>query len=185
MGEEMNLDKMKVAELRSLAKELGLKGYSSLKKAELVKKISDHQADSTQEEPAEKEIITAAEETPSEEPAPEEAPAEEPAAEEPPTEEAAVEEPPVEEPQAEEIAAQEPVAEEVAPAEEPPAKEEKPVPEPVVLSPEMIAIKKEKRSLKAQIAEAISDGDREKTKALRNRKKEIRRLLKRKTGQVY
>jgi hypothetical protein len=128
MGEEMNLDKMKVAELRQLAKELGLKGYSSLKKADLIDKIASHQA---------------------EEPAVEEAPAEEPAAEE-------------------------------APAEEPAAEE--PAPEAVVLTPEMIAIKKEKRSLKGQIADAISAGDSEKTKDLRKRKKEIRRLLKRRAG---
>jgi len=46
----------------------------------------------------------------------------------------------------------------------------------------MIAIKKEKRSLKGQIADAISAGDSEKTKDLRKRKKEIRRLLKRRAG---
>jgi hypothetical protein len=166
MGEEMNLDKMKVAELRQLAKELGLKGYSSLKKADLIDKIASHQA----EEPA-------VEEAPAEEPAAEEAPAEEPAAEETPAEEPAAEEAPAEEPAAEEAPAEEPAAEET-PAEEPAAEE--PAPEAVVLTPEMIAIKKEKRSLKGQIADAISAGDSEKTKDLRKRKKEIRRLLKRK-----
>ncbi len=148
MGEEINLDKMKVAELRQLAKELGLKGYSGLKKADLIDKIASHQA----EKPA-------AEEVPAEEPAAEEVPAEEPAAEEAPPEEPAAEEAPVEEPAAEE-----------------------PAPEPVILTPEMIAIKKEKRSLKGQISDAISAGDRGKTKDLRKRKKEIRRLLKRRAG---
>ncbi len=158
MGEEMDLDKMKVAELRQMAKELGLKGYSSLKKADLIDKIASHQA---------------------EEPAVEEAPAEEPAAEEAPAEEPAAEEAPAEEPAAEEAPAEEPAAEE-APVEEPAAEE--PAPEAVVLTPEMIAIKKEKRSLKGEIADAISAGDTEKTKDLRTRKKEIRRLLKRRAG---
>ena len=181
MGEEMNLDKMKVAELRQLAKELGLKGYSGLKKADLIDKITSHQAEKpvAEEPPAEEPAAEepAVEEAPPEEPAAEEAPPEEPAAEEVPAEEPVTEEAPAEEPAAKEAPAEEPAAKE-APVEEPAAEE--PAPEAVVLTPEMIAIKKEKRSLKGQIADAISAGDSEKTKDLRKRKKEIRRLLKRK-----
>ena len=181
MGENMNLDKMKVAELKQRAKKLGLKGYSGLKKADLIDKITSHQVEKpTVEEPAVEEPVT-------EEPAAEEAPAEEPVTEEPAAEEAPTEEPVTEEPAAEEAPTEEPVTEEPAaeeaPAEEPVTEEpaaEEPAPEPVVLTPEMIAIKMEKRSLKGQIADAISAGDREKIKDLRKRKKEIRRLLKRK-----
>ncbi len=216
MGDEMNLEEMKVAELKQLAKELGITGYSGLKKADLIEKIGSHQAEAppdVEEASAEKGTEPVIEEaaplegSPGEEP-PAEEPVPEPVAEEPAAEELAAEEPVAEEPPAEEPAAEEPVSEEPPteePAvEEPPAgekpvpeapeeaaaekpkkktpEEKKPAPEPVILTPEMIAIKKEKRSLKGQIADAVSAGDREKIKSLRNRKKEIRRLLKRSTG---
>ena len=41
-GESEDYDERTVAELRERAKELGLSGYSKLRKAELIRKLRDH-----------------------------------------------------------------------------------------------------------------------------------------------
>ena len=145
MVQSSELEKKTVAQLKEIAKEMGITGLSKMKKDDLIAAIQDNAAGAEtapipepapEAEPVE---VEAAEEAPAEEPVAEEpvaeeaepvaeeAPAEEPVAEEPVAEEA---EPVAEEAPAEEPAAEEPVAEEAVAEEAEPVAEEAPA-EPV------------------------------------------------------
>ena len=190
------LESKTVAQLKEMAKEAGISGISSMKKADLVAAItgaagtSPAEAPESTPAPVPEEEAPAAEEVPAEEAAPEEAPA----AEEAPAEEAAPEEAPAaEEAPAEEAAPEEaPAVEETPAAAAAPVKKAEPAPEPP--KPEagptktqlrlrekydLPALKVEKKALRSKILTAIADQDYAKLKELRNRKKELRRLLNR------
>ena len=190
------LESKTVAELKELAKELGVPGISTMKKADLVAAIagaSDAPAPEPEVEAVpEPEVEAAPEPTPEPEPVVEAAPEPEP---EPEVEAAPEEEGPaesgIEEPAVE--AAPEPEVE-AAPEPEPEPKKAAPAPEPepkvkeIVLTKaqtrlrakhDLPALKLEKRALQSQIMAAIAAKDSAKMKELRGRKKEIRRLLNR------
>ena len=142
------LESKKVAELKEMAKELGITGLSSMKKADLVAAIAGA-SDAPEPEPV---VEAAPEAEVAPEPAPEPEPAPKPAPKPDP-----------------------------APEPEPKVKE-------VVLTKTQVrlrdkhdlpALKLEKRALRSQILAAIADQDYAKMKELRNRKKELRRLLNR------
>jgi outer membrane biosynthesis protein TonB len=158
------LESKTVAELKELAKELGVPGISTMKKADLVAAIagaSDAPAPEPEVEAVpESEVEAAPEPTPEPEPEPvvETAPEPEP-------------EPAVE------------AAPKAAPAPEPEPKVKE-----IVLTKtqtrlrakhDLPALKLEKRALQSQIMAAIAAKDSAKMKELRGRKKEIRRLLNR------
>ena len=174
------LESKTVAQLKEMAKEAGISGISSMKKADLVAAItgaagtSPAEAPESTPAPVPEEEAPAAEEVPAEEAAPEEAPA----AEEAPAEEAAPEEAPaVEETPA---AAAAPVKK-AKPAPEPPKPEAGPTKTQLRIREkyDLPALKVEKKALRSKILAAIADQDYAKLKELRNRKKELRRLLNR------
>lgn len=216
------LEAKTVAELKEIAKEEGISGISSMKKADLVAAIAgapDTAASVEQDVVPEPEVEAAVEEkAPVDEPAAEEAPAaEEVPAEETAPEEAIAAEVPSPEPEAEEFPVEESAPDEVhtieesspepeadeapvaeaavdeAPTEEA-VKTKAPEPAPEPPKPEAVptktqiwlrekhdipALKLEKRVLQSQILAAIAEQDYDKLKRLRNRKKELRRLLNR------
>ncbi len=204
-----DLDKKTVAQLKEIAKGMGLTGLSKMKKADLIAAIQEKSSEPEASEPAPepepevaKEVPVEAESTPVEEevakeaPEPEEVAAEAP---EPAPEPEAAEEPPVEPVEAEPAPEPEPVPEPEASAPEPAPEEavaEAPAQSPKAEKPKVVvkpptklqlkirgkydiaALKTEKKTLKGQIADAIESRDSAKVKELRNRKKEIRRILK-------
>ena len=194
------LESKTVAELKELAKELGVPGISTMKKADLVAAIAGASDAPTPETAPEPEVEAAPEPTPEPEPEPEPEPvveaAPEPTPEPEPEPEPAVEAAPEEEAPAEGPAveaAPEPEVE-AAPEPEPEPKKAAPAPEPepkvkeIVLTKaqtrlrakhDLPALKLEKRALQSQIMAAIAAKDSAKMKELRGRKKEIRRLLNR------
>ena len=165
------LESKTVAELKELAKELGVPGISAMKKADLVAAIAG-----ASDAPASEPEVEAVPE-PEVEAAPEPTPEPEPE----PVVEAAPEPTPEPEPEPEVEAAPEP--KKAAPAPEPEPKVKK-----IVLTKtqtrlrakhDLPALKLEKRALQSQIMAAIAAKDSAKMKELRGRKKEIRRLLNR------
>ncbi|MDT8367520.1 MAG: Rho termination factor N-terminal domain-containing protein [bacterium] len=187
------LESKTVAELKEMAKVLGVPGISAMKKADLVAAIagaSDAPAPAPEPEP----VVEAAPE-PAPEPVVEAAP--EPAPEPEPVVEAAPEPTPAPEPEPVVEAAPEPAPEpepvvEAAPEPEPkkaaPASEPEPKVKEIVLTKtqtrlrakhDLPALKLEKRALHSQIQSAIAAKDSAKMKELRGRKKELRRLLNR------
>ena len=206
------LESKKVAELKEMAKELGITGLSSMKKADLVAAIagaSDAPASTSAKASVDKpepvvEAAPEAEVAPEPIPEPEPAPEPEPVVEAAPEAEVAPEPEPEPEPEMEAAPEPAPAPEpeveaapeaEVAPEPAPkPAPKPDPAPEPepkvkeVVLTKTQVrlrdkhdlpALKLEKRALRSQILAAIADQDYAKMKELRNRKKELRRLLNR------
>ncbi len=192
------LESKTVAELKELAKELDITGISSMKKADLVAAIAGASG-APAEAPAEpvsepvQEEAAAPEEAPVE-PGPEPVEGEAPVQEAPAPEEAPVE--PSPEPVEGDAPVQEAAAPEAAPVEAAPAQAPKAAPAPpeapkvkeAVLTRsqarlrekhDLATLKKEKRTLQSQILAAIAAQDYAKMKELRNRKKELRRLLNR------
>ncbi|MDF1527004.1 MAG: Rho termination factor N-terminal domain-containing protein [bacterium] len=177
------LESKTVAELKEMAKVLGVPGISAMKKADLVAAIagaSDAPAPAPEPEPV---VEAAPEPAPEPEPEPvvEAAPEPTPAPEPEPVVEAAPEPAPEPEPVVE--AAPEPEPKKAAPASEPEPKVKE-----IVLTKtqtrlrakhDLPALKLEKRALHSQIQSAIAAKDSAKMKELRGRKKELRRLLNR------
>ena len=182
------LESKTVSELKEMAKEAGISGISSMKKADLVSALAKG-APAPEAEPAKKPPVqeaVPAQEAQEEEPVPaQEAQEEEagPAPEAPEKEAGPAQETPVEEPPAPEEGPEEKPA---------PEKKAKPSPEPPKPGPaprtkpsriqqkyDIPTLKQEKRGLKSQIQAAIAAQDFKKVKELRNRKKELRRLLNR------
>jgi len=203
------LESKTVAVLREMAKEAGISGISSMKKADLVTAIAgdaptqdvktapEETAPAQETTPEKPSLEPVAEEAASEEaPAPVEIPGEEaapaveevPAQVEAPEEAAAPEEAPAQVEAPEEAAApEEAPAQEAAPAKKPEPAPEPPKPEAVPTRTQirlrekydLPALKLEKRALQSQILAAIAQQDSKKLKELRNRKKELKRLLNR------
>ncbi len=183
MADLKGLEKKTVAQLKEMAKELGITGLSSMKKADLVKAVAEA-APAPEEETVTKPVAEVAPEPEAEAaPEPEAEAAPEPEAEAPPEPEAeAPPEPEAEaapEPEAE--AAPEPEAEAPRePAPEPtPAREKPPTKLQIRLREkyDLDSLKTEKRALKGQIAEAVAAKEKARVKDLRKRKKELRRIL--------
>jgi len=193
------LESKTVSELKEMAKEAGISGISSMKKADLVSALAKG-APAPEAEPAKKPPVqeaVPAQEAQEEEPVPAQEAQEEEAgpAPEAQKEEAgpAPEAPEKEAGPAQETPVEEPPAPEEGPEEKPaPEKKAKPSPEPPKPGPaprtkpsriqqkyDIPTLKQEKRGLKSQIQAAIAAQDFKKVKELRNRKKELRRLLNR------
>jgi hypothetical protein len=175
MADLKGLEKKTVAQLKEMAKELGITGLSSMKKADLVKAVAEA-APAPEEETVTKPVAEVAPEPEAEAaPEPEAEAAPEPEAEAPPEPEAEA----APEPEAE--AAPEPEAEAPPePAPEPtPAREKPPTKLQIRLREkyDLDSLKTEKRALKGQIAEAVAAKEKARVKDLRKRKKELRRIL--------
>jgi hypothetical protein len=151
MADLKGLEKKTVAQLKEMAKELGITGLSSMKKADLVKAVAEA-APAPEEETVTKPVAEVA-------PEPEAEAAPEPEAEAAP------------EPEAE--APPEPAPEPTPAREKPPTKLQIRLREKYDLD----SLKTEKRALKGQIAEAVAAKEKARVKDLRKRKKELRRIL--------
>lgn len=165
-----------VAQLKEIAKELGITGISDMKKADLVSAIAGAGA------PAEDAAVDAAAE-PTVEAAPGDTAGGETVTEKAPAAEVIPEV--VSEPEPEPESEPEPEAKSVKPTAEPqkksgPSVKSQPKAQRKLLDKHDIpALKKEKRTLKGRIAQAVEAKDIVRVRELRHRKKELKRILNR------